>query len=77
MSERLIELVNNEVAKSGIEETSRVSGVSVTTLRAIQRRERRPRGRTAFRLAKAFGHTDEEALRLAKECPSARGRKTA
>jgi hypothetical protein len=69
MSERLIKLVQDELIKEGIEVLSKRSNLSEGTIRHVAE-GRSPRTHNAYKLAKACGLSDAEALSIARECPN-------
>lgn len=80
MTQRLLELMNTAVLKEGPSGKARMAGVIERTERMVDRYMKGqsvPTPSLAFKLAKACGATEEEALDIAKECSSERCRETA
>lgn len=65
-----------KAGRNGMAQLSIDSGLSISTLRKTLSGHI-PLGDNTYRLALACGCTEEEALNLAKECPSKTARETA
>jgi len=77
MSERLIKLVNDTKTRDGIIALAKKAGVSRGTVINVSN-GRTPHPKNAFKLAKACGCGEEEALSIAYECsPQEANRRTA
>ena len=72
MSERLKKMVSDALITKGIKALQDGSGLGEQTIREISEGHRFPRRKTAYRLAKACGAEEEEALALARECLQAK-----
>lgn len=77
MSERLRQLLTAALIKQGMAHVSRESGLHENTVRALANGESRPRPNTVYKLAKACGLDEAEALKLAEECSAERPKRTA
>ena len=76
-SERLSKLVGDELIRVGMKAMRDASGLNKMTIRTIADRTRTPHWTTAYKAALACGLSHEEALALARECPSRYGRRAA